>query len=416
MALLWERSHVVLSSCIKEGVKFVPLPSPPYLFEEMPVVQPKPDIICQQVIGLNSIDKAGFKRIIENYLNSNLPDYVKRSIDQERALDQYIYDSIDILINKFLIARISEWFRAGMNREVPDTDRWWWAIALFVGVSIQRPKAILDDGFHLLESITLGSPPGQWQTKAKKGPHLVDWNGLDDSESLVEIHVDGAIAAAWILDTLNDEKTLIERWWPEIINRPHLYIPLRMKERLTLSIGMKDYLDVHLNCISHLVIQDLELTKKLVGTLLEEIELKNLAKMVSISERISFHSIDISLQLIDAGFERGGDAAVVAQSALSALATHDEQAFLSRVEVAAYHTDLRSRRKFVQSGLRILMQIDPIDSRSILINSLIENDEVSRVRLRRFALEMCEINPSSKVKIIKALEEHRIDVEWLLQS
>ena len=189
-----------------------------------------------------------------------------------------------------------------------------------------------------------------------------------------------------------------------------------MKERLTQSIGMKDYLDVHLNCISHLVIQDLELTKKLVGTLLEEIELKNLTKMVSISERISFHSIDISLQLIDAGFERGGDAAVVAQSALSALATHDEQAFLSRVEVAAYHTDLRSRRKFVQSGLRILMQIDPIDSRSILINSLIENDEVSRVRLRRFALEMCEINPSSKAKIIKALEEHGMDAEWLLQS
>ena len=284
MALLWERSHVVLSSCIEQGVKFVPLPSPPYLFEEMPVVQPKPDIICQQVIGLNSIDKAGFKRIIENYLNSNLPDYVKRSIDQERAIDQYIYDSIDILINKFLIARIFEWFRAGLNREVPDTDRWWWAIALFVGVSIQRPKAILDDGFHLLESITLGSPPGQWQTKAKKGPHLVDWNGFDDSESLVEIHVDGAIAAAWILDTLNDDKTLIERWWPEIINRPHLYIPLRMKERLTLSIGMKDYLDVHLNCISHLVIQDLELTKKLVGTLLEEIALKNLTKMVSFSE------------------------------------------------------------------------------------------------------------------------------------
>ncbi|MFL2976340.1 MAG: hypothetical protein ACJZ49_02185 [Candidatus Thalassarchaeaceae archaeon] len=413
MALLWERTHSVLSSCIEEGVKFAPLPSPPYLFEEMPVVQPKPDIICQQVIGLSSVDKAGFRRIIENYLNSNLPDYVKRSIDEERALDQYIYDSIDMLIDKFLIARISEWFRSGLDCEVPDTDRWWWAVALFVGVSIRRPKAILDDGFHLLESITLGSPPGQWQTKAQKGPHLVDWNGIDDSENNVEIHVDGAIAAAWILDTLNAEKMLIERWWPEIINRTHLYVPLRMNERLNLSIGKKEYLDVHLNCISHLVIQDLDLTYTLIGKLLEEIDLKNLAKMVSISERISFHSIDISLQLIDAGFERGGDAAVIAQSALSALAAHDEQAFLSRVEVAAYHTDIRSKRKFVQSGLRILMQIDPNDSRSILINSLIENDEVSRVRLRRFAIEMCEINPSSKEKVVKALEEHVMDVDWL---
>ena len=72
-----------------------------------------------------------------------------------------------------------------------------------------------------------------------------------------------------------------------------------------------------------------------------------------------------------------------------------------------------SKRKFVQSGLRILMQIDPNDSRSILINSLIENDEVSRVRLRRFAIEMCEINPSSKEKVVKALEEHVMDVDWL---
>ncbi|MEC9174476.1 MAG: hypothetical protein VX804_05360, partial [Candidatus Thermoplasmatota archaeon] len=79
MALLWEKAHSVLCSCIEEGVKFAPLPSPPYLFEQMPVVQPGPDIICQQVIGLNSIDRAGFRRIIENYLNSNLPDLVKRS-------------------------------------------------------------------------------------------------------------------------------------------------------------------------------------------------------------------------------------------------------------------------------------------------------------------------------------------------
>ena len=68
MALLWEKAHNVLSSCIEAGVKFAPLPSPPYLFEEMPVVQPKPDIICQQVIGLNSIDKAGFNAGLSKFV------------------------------------------------------------------------------------------------------------------------------------------------------------------------------------------------------------------------------------------------------------------------------------------------------------------------------------------------------------
>tara|TARA_Y100001968_G_C19436730_1_gene760119 strand:+ start:728 stop:1972 length:1245 start_codon:yes stop_codon:yes gene_type:complete len=413
MALLWEKAHDALCSCIEVGASVAPLPSPPYLFEEMPVIEPESDTICQQVIGLNSIDKAGFNRIIDNYLSANIPDYVKRAIDQDRALDQYILDSIDLLIDQFLVARITEWLRSGLDSEVPDTDRWWWGIALFVGVSIQRPMAILDDGFHLIESISLGSPPGQWQTRALKGPHLLDWTPQNIELDNVETHVDGAIAAAWILDILDTKTILNQRWWPEIINRSHLYVPLRMQDRLEATIDNKDFRDIHLNCIPYIVVQDLEFAKKMINSLLQQINEKNLAKMVSISERISFYSIDLSLKLIDVGFERGGDAAVIAQGALSAIASHDELAFLSRVEVAAYHPDVRSRRKFVQSGLRILMQIDPIDSRSILINSLIENDEISRARLRRFAIEMCERNPSCKDNIAKTLQEHAIDIEWL---
>ena len=413
MALLWEKAHDALCSCIEAGVEFSPLPSPPYLFEEMPVIETKPEVICQQVIGLNSIDKAGFKRIIDNYLNANLPDYVKRAIDEERALEQHIFDSIDELIDKFLVARIFEWFRSGLDSEVPDTDRWWWAISLFVGVCLQRPKAILDDGFHLIESIALGSPPGQWQTKARKGPHLLDWNGQDFDES-IEVHIDGAIAAAWILDIVDSKEILSNRWWPEIINRSHLYIPLRMKERLNSSMDKKEFIDVHLQCIPQLVIQDLEFSKSLIEKLLEDIDTKNSSNLVSLSERISFNSIELSLQLIDFGFKVGGDAAVIAQGALSAIATHDEDAFLSRVEIAANHTDLRSRRKFVQSGLRILMQIDPEDSRSILTNLLIENDELSRTRLRRFAIEMCERNPKCQNLIIEKLQENKLETDWLI--
>lgn len=412
-ALLWEKAHDAMCVCIAEGVKFAPLPSAPYLFEEMPVVQPEPETICQQVIGLNSIDKAGFKRIIEEYLSSNTPDHVKRAIDYERALDNYILDSIDLLIDKFLMARISEWFRSGLDCEIPDTDRWWWGIALFVGVCKKRPNAILEEGFHIIESIALGSPPGRWQTRAQKGPHLLDWNGQDSQDDLPIIHVDGAIAAAWILDILDKEYILTKRLWPEIVNRKHLYTPLRMQERLNNSKEDGNMIDVHLNCIPHLVIHDPEFAKILVNELLEDINPENLAKIVSLSERISFNSIDLALQLMDAGFNESGDASVIAQSALSAIASHDEQAFLSRVEDAAYHPYIRSRRKFVQSGMRILMQIDPVDSRSILMNSLIENDEVSRSRLRRFAIEMCDLNPDCKDVMIEMLRQNDLETDWL---
>ncbi len=53
MALLWEKAHDALCSSIEVGTNVAPLPSPPYLFEEMPVIEPESDTICQQVIGLN---------------------------------------------------------------------------------------------------------------------------------------------------------------------------------------------------------------------------------------------------------------------------------------------------------------------------------------------------------------------------
>ena len=413
MALLWEKAHDALSSCVEVGVKFAPLPSPPHLFEEMPAIEPDGGVIQQQAIGVNAIDKAGFKRIIENYLSSNIPDHVKRAVDEERALDQHIFDSIESLIDHFLIARITEWFQSGLDSDVPDVNRWWWAISLFVGVCVQRPKAVLDDGFHLIESIALASPPGYWQTRASKGRHLLDWKGEDDVNDGVDIHVDGAIAAAWILDVVENENLLVFRWWPEIINRSHLYIPLRMQERLFSSINNESRLDTLLECLPHLIVQDVEFSKKIIDDVIGNLSSEKMTKIVSLAERISFYSIETSLLLIDCGFEYGGDPAVIAQGALSAISIHDEGAFLSRVERAATHDDIRSRRRFVQSGLRILMQIDPKDSREILINLLLEDDEISRIRIRRFAIEMCERNPSARKTLLDRLTENGLETEWL---
>tara|TARA_B100001113_G_C20777846_1_gene478241 strand:- start:405 stop:587 length:183 start_codon:yes stop_codon:yes gene_type:complete len=60
------------------------------------------------------------------------------------------------------------------------------------------------------------------------------------------------------------------------------------------------------------------------------------------------------------------------------------------------------------------MQIDPEDSRNILANCLIENDEISRIRLRRFAIEMCERKPSIRNKLIKQLTDNDIETDWLV--
>ena len=93
MALLWQTSHDLLTELVQTGVSHAPFPPPPHLFEGIPVIEPSPETIAQQAITVDTLDKAGFKRIIVTHLELERPDYVRRAIDEERALNRYILES-----------------------------------------------------------------------------------------------------------------------------------------------------------------------------------------------------------------------------------------------------------------------------------------------------------------------------------
>ena len=63
----------------------------------------------------------------------------------------------------------------------------------------------------------------------------------------------------------------------------------------------------------------------------------------------------------------------------------------------------------MDSGLRIAMQIDPIDEQGILVNLMKMNDEGSQVRIKRFANEMARLNPSAGARLVERLAENGID-------
>ena len=171
MALLWQISHDLLTKLVNVGITHAPFPPPPHMFEGIPVIEPAPETIAQQAITVDVLDKASFKRIIASYLETERPDYVRRAIDEERALNRYILEAQENLVDHFLKERITEWLRAGLDEVTPDSDRWFWGMALFTGACVLRPSCIQQDGFHLLESVALGRPPGRWQTRAASGPH-----------------------------------------------------------------------------------------------------------------------------------------------------------------------------------------------------------------------------------------------------
>ncbi len=412
MALLWQTSHDLLTELVQTGVSHAPFPPPPHLFEGIPVIEPSPETIAQQAITVDALDKAGFKRIIVTHLELERPDYVRRAIDEERALNRYILESQESLADHFLKERITEWLQSGLDEITPDSDRWFWGMALFTGACLLRPSCIQEDGFHLLESIALGRPPGRWQTKAASGPHYLDWDGSQNQEEDVAVHVDGAIAAAWLLDIVDSIKEgspLPKSWWIEIVNRSYLYVPLRMGERIESGLKEGEWSAILIQIIPHLLRTDTPRAEMIVNKILADGNETERINIASLAERIVSESIKIGLRIIDFSLENEGDAAVIATSALPVLAHHDPLAFMMRAMVASQHRDPRVRRRFVDSGLRMAMQIDPIDEKGILLNLIKMNDDASRVRVERFANEMAEINPSAGAKLVKQLAENGIE-------
>ena len=415
MALLWQTSHDLLTELVQTGVSHAPFPPPPHLFEGIPVIEPSPETIAQQAITVDALDKAGFKRIIVSHLELERPDYVRRAIDEERALNRYILESQESLADHFLKERITEWLQSGLDEITPDSDRWFWGMALFTGACLLRPSCIQEDGFHLLESIALGRPPGRWQTKAASGPHYLDWDGSQNQEEDVAVHVDGAIAAAWLLDIVDSIKEgspLPKSWWIEIVNRSYLYVPLRMGERIESGLKKGDWSAVLILIIPHLLRTDTPRAEMIVNKILADGNETERINIASLAERIVSESIKIGLRIIDFSLKNEGDAAVIATSALPVLAHHDPLAFMMRAMVASQHRDPRVRRRFVDSGLRMAMQIDPMDEKGILLNLIKMNDDVSRVRVERFANEMAEINPSAGAKLVKQLAENGIELRF----
>ena len=415
MALLWQTSHDLLTELVQTGVSHAPFPPPPHLFEGIPVIEPSPETIAQQAITVDALDKAGFKRIIVSHLELERPDYVRRAIDEERALNRYILESQESLADHFLKERITEWLQSGLDEITPDSDRWFWGMALFTGACLLRPSCIQEDGFHLLESIALGRPPGRWQTKAASGPHYLDWDGSQNQEEDVAVHVDGAIAAAWLLDIVDSIKEgspLPKSWWIEIVNRSYLYVPLRMGERIESGLKKGDWSAVLILIIPHLLRTDTPRAEMIVNKILADGNETERINIASLAERIVSESIKIGLRIIDFSLKNEGDAAVIATSALPVLAHHDPLAFMMRAMVASQHRDPRVRRRFVDSGLRMAMQIDPMDEKGILLNLIKMNDDASRVRVERFANEMAEINPSAGAKLVKQLAENGIELRF----
>ena len=182
-----------------------------------------------------------------------------------------------------------------------------------------------------------------------------------------------------------------------------------MAERLDSKLTNSEWASILIKIIPHLLRTDTIRAEAIVNAILANGDEKRRIDIASLAERIVSESISVGKMIIDASLEEEGDAAVIATSALPILAHHDPIEFMIRAMRVSQHENPRVRRRFVDSGLRTAMQIDPIDEQGILVNLIKMDDAASQVRIKRFANEMARIDPSAGERLVERLAENGLE-------
>jgi hypothetical protein len=390
----------------------------------MPISEPDGDKIRQTAIGLHAADRAGFTRLLAEVVENQLPSFVSRSIDVERAEEKWLVNNVPQITRKVVLGRLNEWLSTALDPVVPDGERWYLAVALLTGLAQTSPETIVEDTSHLLESIAIASPPGRWSTRSAPGLHNLDWRPGDTSGVISpDCSPDGAIAVDWLIDVLAKDveanQTILAEWILGFSVRLHLHGPLRYNERLLMLAPLSESTGIAAAAaLPHLLESSVEDSHLLTKSLLNHSNVSVRRRLLEITPSIFPLDLQLGLKLIDAGLiDLDSDVRVLATSALNSLDRWDELAFIERCVTIVEHSDPRVRRRFGQTGLRSCLAIDSSDERHILSRMWMDDDETLRARLEIFMIEMAENDPNSfKQQLARITQENSNAADRLLAA
>ena len=133
-ALVREYCNKILIESITLSFDFLPLPNPPLELPDFPA-RPPSDVskIIQQALGISSIDTAGFLFRLEQVIEKDEPNFIKRHIDRETEREKWLSKNFELIAEQILILQIKDWFYSALDENSPDTDRWYLAVSIFIG-------------------------------------------------------------------------------------------------------------------------------------------------------------------------------------------------------------------------------------------------------------------------------------------
>lgn len=421
-ASVFEACATRLTEALERGTTGWPLPSPPLIDPDFPAMPPAaPADVTTSGLALLEADRGTFERHLNEVVDLVVPQRMSLSDDPYEVHASWLSRRIDNLAERIVYRLTTAWLSQALDREAPNTDRWWLAVALLDGQAQSAHGQAVHEGYHLLESIALAQRPGSWHTQPDVGPQHSGWNphAVVPRTTEVEAHTAGTEAASWVLDRLEggdvDRRLLLIRWCELLLERPPLVEPLDLIERLArrASDPEPEVASRVCACLARLVERSLEGGLDIVHRLHARKELEVRRALADVLTRLFRRVTWEAVPLLEAMLEDEDESVLAAASAtMHDLRFLDEDRWISTMHAALDHPAAVVRRNVV-AGLREYVERRPDDPKGLLAKAWSDGDEVVRTRLRELLLRMDEVAPEHLERVLALAED---GVEDLLAS
>ena len=406
-ALVRENCNKLLIESISLSFDFLPLPNPPLELPDFPARPPTElSKITQQALGISSVDTAGFLYRLEQVIEKEEPDFVKRHVDSDREREKWLIKHSDTIAEQILILQIRDWFFSALDENSPDTDRWYLAISVFIGLILRGSDITEAQCFPLFNSIIVARQPGDSSIKST-GPHHISWNGKNAESFSEEIaHPSGILAANFILDILElyevDHQTVLPYWLERLSIGGHISNLLNIPARLQNLI-----LDSNERVSENLVMSAIllfphhpEESKEVLFEICNSEQIPLRRTLASNLSRIGSEDYNFTQMLLEKLLnDTDSDTRVLSTSYLGTLARLEKHTFITLAKQIFEKEDSRMIQRLIESGIRHYLSMNSDDDDGLIPIAWVSCNSESKSKLSGMLIELAKVNRLSFIKI-----------------
>ena len=426
--LIWENCTELLSKYVQDSFKHGFLPNPPLELPDFPAQYPKSiSDLSSQVLGLFSIDKAGFNSKLAEIVEIIEPSYVQRNIDPPREREKWVLKNIDQISKRIIILQINDWLNSALDETSPDTSRWYFAISVLMGMCYESSTVCRDFCFNFIISISMARPPNFRPKTNPSGPHHIAWDSSKEntnSEHNIP-HPSGILAVNIILDYLSSSdatlKNILPFWIHSLSTFPYLTDHLDLFSRIKTCLNQLkgEQVDSLIQATTQLMPDYLNQSRDIFISIDSSTNPSTKRSLASVIPKIYSYDPEFTLSILDwLLIDSDQNTCVLATGALGFIIRSNRNAYYLRAPIVIQHGNQKALQILVNNSIREYLNQDISDKINILPDLWIKCNENSRSKLVSYICDQGKLNPSSYVdtatKIFNKDEKSFLDLyRWI---